>query len=172
MRQPRPVGFAAPYVLAGLYRDGEGVKRNLALAQSWLTKAAAQGDVAAQTMLASLLETGDGVPKDVPRAVTLYKAAAARGHVAAMVALSRLYLNGQGVAHDGVQALVWATTALSTFPAGMPDAIPKDVIEAGVTAKKPLSPADIETANHVAVVCVQTHYRLCDVRPAQTAKSD
>jgi TPR repeat protein len=50
--------------LADLYRDGEGVPRDMNQAAAWYRKAADQGDAAAQGTMGVLYSMGQGVPRD------------------------------------------------------------------------------------------------------------
>jgi TPR repeat protein len=61
-RRAAEQGFAAGQVrLAGLYRDGRGVARDMALAADWYRKAAEAGDAGAQGTLGVLYSMGQGV---------------------------------------------------------------------------------------------------------------
>lgn len=65
--------------LAGLYRDGQGVKQDYSRAVAWAGRATAQGNANGQTTLGYLYDMGYGVPKDAVQALALYRFAAAQG---------------------------------------------------------------------------------------------
>lgn len=62
--------------LGGMYANGRGVKRDLAEAAKWWSRAAEQGHAAAQFSLASLYEQGSGVARDLAAAHRWYSLAA------------------------------------------------------------------------------------------------
>lgn len=64
--------------LGGMYANGRGVKRDLAEAVKWWSRAAEQGYAAAQFSLASLYEKGSGVARDPVAAHKWYSLAASR----------------------------------------------------------------------------------------------
>lgn len=55
---------AAQVAVAGLYRDGLGVRADLALAANWYRRAAEQGDPVAQLNLGEMTARGLGVARD------------------------------------------------------------------------------------------------------------
>jgi len=62
-----------------MYEDGHGVPENDATAVKWYTKAAEQGDAAAQNNLGVMYEDGHGVPQDNVMAYMWWNLAAAQG---------------------------------------------------------------------------------------------
>ena len=65
IRKAAEQGDAVAQSLLGLmYRDGEGVTRDLAEAAQWFRKAAEQGNSGAQYVLGVMYADGDGVAKD------------------------------------------------------------------------------------------------------------
>ena len=93
--------------LGQLYRDGEGVARDDALAAEWFRKAAEQGDAAAQNDLGSLYSAGRGVRKDDAEALRWYRKAADQGHSSGQFNLGLAYDYGRGVAQDSKEAMRW-----------------------------------------------------------------
>lgn len=69
----------AQFYLGWCYKYGEGVKKDLAKAVEWLTKAAEQGYAPAQNALGFCYEFGDGVVKDLKKAIEWYTKAAEQG---------------------------------------------------------------------------------------------
>jgi len=86
----------AQFNLAQAYRLGRGVPVNLALAQSWLKRAATQGHVDAQTTLGLLLFQNNN------RTLGIYwlKAAAAKNDPRALLVYGTALFNGDGVKAD------------------------------------------------------------------------
>lgn len=92
-----------------MYRKGKDFysKKNYAEAVDWLEKAAAQGQVQAQTDLAEMYDEGRGVKQDYERARTLYLAAAERENPKAQNNLAMIYASGNGVDTDYEEAMKW-----------------------------------------------------------------
>ena len=79
---------------------------------AWLTRAAQNGNAAAQNNLAAIYENGiTGVPRNLENAGQLYTLAANQGHGPATLALARMLKEGIGVAPDPVKA--WALASLA-----------------------------------------------------------
>src|SRR5262249_21354830 len=77
-------GYAsAQYNLGVVYKNGQGVPKDLGRAAELYQKAADQGDASAQNNLGVLYENGQGVPKDLGRAAELYQKAADQGDASA-----------------------------------------------------------------------------------------
>lgn len=70
--------------LGGMFYEGIGVERDLALAAKYLTSAAEQGDLRAQAQLALLFAQGEGVEQDYVRAHMWANLAAAAGYAPAL----------------------------------------------------------------------------------------
>jgi len=68
-----------------------GVPKDLSKAIELYTKAANQGNKAAQNNLASMYIHGEGVPKDPSKAIELYTKAANQGDTAAQYELGYMY---------------------------------------------------------------------------------
>lgn len=114
---------AGKYILAGLasiyaqllvgnlYSEGDGVRQDLALAESWWREAANSGHPAAQFYLGQLYTTGRGVSQDDSAAVEWYRKAADKGFAAAQLNLGLMYHLGRGIPQDYVRAHMWYNLA-------------------------------------------------------------
>ena len=90
-----------------MYANGDGVPEDDAKAVEWFSRAAEQGDPAAQNNLGRMYADGEGVPEDDPKAVEWYSKAAEQGNATAQYSLASMYANGHGVPENDVQAFVW-----------------------------------------------------------------
>lgn len=118
-RQAEEMGTPfAQYRYGRVLLEGRGGPRDLAAAQLWLERAAAQNQVAASVLLARLYlsasSSAGGVARDPGRAAVLFRAAAARGNGEAQYYLGLLYGKGVGVAADPVAAFTWLQAAAET----------------------------------------------------------
>ncbi|MEJ0011975.1 MAG: peptidoglycan-binding protein [Bauldia sp.] len=102
---------AAAFEIATRYADGSLVKKDLAKAAEWYTKAAQGGVAVAQYRLGSLYERGQGVAKDLTSAVNWYQRAADQGNVNAMHNLAVLMSEGADAQPDHDKALQWFLAA-------------------------------------------------------------
>lgn len=93
------------------YLTGQGAEQNESRAVRWLTFAAEQGEVTAQSVLGTLYDDGRGVAEDDAQAVRWYRAAAEQGDLAAQFNLGIMYANGNGIAQDDGQAFTWFKAA-------------------------------------------------------------
>ena len=91
-------------LLAELYANGFGVKRDDAKAAEWYRLAADRGDREAMFALAMFRIGGRGGAKNRDEAVKLLAAAAKLGHVAAAYDLALLYIEGQQFPQDFARA--------------------------------------------------------------------
>jgi uncharacterized protein len=108
LRKPAEKGNAqAQYKVGRMYAFGEGVAKDLSLAQDWYRKAAEQQDVQAQIMLGGMYANGEGVPKDLGLAAAWYRKAAEQQDVQAQTMLGWMYANGEGVPKDLGLAAAW-----------------------------------------------------------------
>jgi TPR repeat protein len=82
---------AAAYRLGLMYRDGQGVGKNLRTAISWYRRSADAGYAAAEIAMGDLYAKGQGVPKDAERALAWYQKAADQGDVEGEMALAHAY---------------------------------------------------------------------------------
>ncbi|MFQ5563391.1 MAG: tetratricopeptide repeat protein [Parvularculaceae bacterium] len=78
----------------------------------WITKAAEQNYVQAQTELARMYRAGDHVEQDFAKMVHWYERAAEEGDVGAQLFVADAYAYGQGVEIDLVAAYMWYDIAL------------------------------------------------------------
>lgn len=90
------------YGLAGLYANGEGVKKDSDVALRWLLKAVEQNHKLATRMYAHSLEAGYlDLQKDEKKALALYRQCHDAGEMSCTRRLSRAYRNGElGLAID------------------------------------------------------------------------
>lgn len=96
----------AQYRLGELYRNGTGIKKNLATAYYWYKKSAEQGLVSAQYSLGRAYELGEGVNQDFFAASKWYRLAASFGnHRDSQFSLGQMYFKGRGVEHDYGKAI-------------------------------------------------------------------
>jgi hypothetical protein len=90
-----------------MYGNGQGVKKDEAVAVVWYRKAAEQGYALAQCILGVMYEYGQGVEKDEAEAVTWYRKAAEQGDAWAQNELGSCYENGEGVEKNLSEAIKW-----------------------------------------------------------------
>lgn len=91
-------GFVpAQNFIASMYRDGEGVTKDLQKAAEWYQKSVNEDNALAQFFLASMYEKGHGVTKDTQKAVELYEKSAHQGNAYAQNNLAYMYYQGEGV---------------------------------------------------------------------------
>ncbi len=101
----------AQFGLGAMYRNGEGVPPDPAVAANWYRKAALQGFAQAQYSLGALYQNGVGVAKDDAVAASWYSEAARQGHAQAQYSLAVMYQIGAGVKADLVEAFAWLSLA-------------------------------------------------------------
>jgi TPR repeat protein len=90
-----------------MYKNGEGVARNMPLAVQWLARSAANGSSLGQNNLGGLYRDGKGVNRDFAKAMTYFAASAAQGNAAGQMNLGLMFLYGQGVRQDLARAYMW-----------------------------------------------------------------
>ncbi len=86
---------AAMTLVGELFKEGFGVRRDLAEAARWFRLAAERGNVQAQFALAMASLSGTGVPQDRAAATALLEKAAAAGHAGALFNLGILAIDGE-----------------------------------------------------------------------------
>ena len=86
--------------LGEIYRNGIGIKRNLARAYDYFKKAANAGLADAQNYLGLMFANGEHVQQDSWKAVKWYQKAVDQGHTIAKYNLARCYYYGNGVEED------------------------------------------------------------------------
>ncbi|MBN1510246.1 MAG: SEL1-like repeat protein [Sedimentisphaerales bacterium] len=101
----------AQFLLACMYREGEGVPQDYKEAVKWYMKAAEQENAAAQYLLGYMYREGKGVPQDCGEAVKWYTKAAEHGDAHSQNLLGDMYFEGQRVPQDYKEAVKWYTKA-------------------------------------------------------------
>ena len=137
--QSQPV---AEYWLGTLYERGQGLPKNLALAQQWYAKAAAAGNAKAMYRLGVGYAEGWGGTPDYTSAAKWFAAAAQYGVVDAQFNLAVLYERGSGVTASLKNALTWYSIAAAQGDAQSKARL--DVLSAH------MSPADTAAAQAAA----------------------
>jgi TPR repeat protein len=94
-------------ILGTMYKQGEGVQKDLTEALKYFRKAAEFEVAEAQYNLGYLYALGEGVPKDAAEAVKWFRKAAEQGDPDAQNALGAMYSRGEGVPKDAVEAVKW-----------------------------------------------------------------
>lgn len=102
----------AQTLLGGMYRSGNSVVKDYAIAISWLSKAAEQGVPNAQVALGHHYEKGLGTAQDYSAAVNWYRKAADQGVPMAQTQLGIMYAKGAGVKQDYAMAISWFRKAV------------------------------------------------------------
>lgn len=102
----------AQTLLGSMYRSGNGVVKDYAIAISWLSKAAEQGIPNAQFALGFHYEKGLGTAQDYSAAVNWYRKAADQGAPIAQTQLGIMYAKGAGVKQDYAMAISWFRKAV------------------------------------------------------------
>ena len=87
------------------------MKEDRARAAELYKKAAALGDVSAQTILGVCYYNGDGVAQDYAEAAKWWRKAAEQGFAQAQVSLGACYKHGVGVSQDNDEAIRWLRKA-------------------------------------------------------------
>ena len=94
-------------ILAGLYRNGQGVDQDYGKALEWYEKAAGLGCSYAMNRIALLYYYGNGVEQDYLKAVEWFEKAASLNCEDAMNNIGVMYYNGQGVDQDYGKVMEW-----------------------------------------------------------------
>jgi uncharacterized protein len=97
----------AQHALAILYKDGDGVQKDLTQAARWLERAASLDHVPAMIELGIAAFNGDGVQRDEKRAAKLFREAALRGNPVAQNRYARVLATGRGIDQNSVDACAW-----------------------------------------------------------------
>lgn len=107
--QGAALGNAAAQRQLGIcHLHGQGVGQHVGRAETWLRKAALQGDPESMVLLGNLHGNGtEDLPPSQYEASHWYRAAADLEHREAQHAMGQLYLAGAGVPLDPVQAFRW-----------------------------------------------------------------
>jgi len=94
-----------------LYRLGQGVPKDPAVAVNWYRLAAEQGLDRAQANLGVMYLNGEGVERDYVKAAEWFKRAADQGHAISQYNLALLYDQGLGVEKNRTRAVSWLQRA-------------------------------------------------------------
>jgi hypothetical protein len=120
----------------------------------WYTKAAEQGDAAAQSNLGNMYDNGKGVQQDYKTAVMWYTKAAEQGDATAQSNLGVMYASGEGVPESHIKAYVWWSMAKANG-----NEIAKDNIE---ILKAQMTKEQIAKAQELAAKCYESDYKDCN----------
>ncbi|MBI2385970.1 MAG: SEL1-like repeat protein [Elusimicrobia bacterium] len=114
----------AQALLAFLYHNGQGVKKDPKKAFFWAARAAESGDAPAQRLLGLFYQHGTGTAQDQAQALYWHKKAVEKNDAYAMLNLAAAYENGWGVQADPAAALELCRRALKQqlIPASAADA--------------------------------------------------
>jgi TPR repeat protein len=94
-----------------LYRLGQGVPKDAAVAVNWYRLAAEQGLARAQANLGVMFITGEGIGRDYAMAALWFQRAAEQGHAISQFNLALLYEQGLGVDKNQTRATSWLQRA-------------------------------------------------------------
>lgn len=99
--------YYAPYLLAGMFFEGDAFKQDYTKAVEWYVKAANNGMLMANYLLGIIYYVGDGVEKDYVKARKYFNIMLESGYIDANLfsMLGDLYLYGKGGKKDVVQGL-------------------------------------------------------------------
>lgn len=97
--------------LGKLYKDGNGVEKNIDKALSLLTQSANEGCTGAMESLAKIYLTGDGVNKNGEEAIKWYLKAVNAGKNDYLLDIAFIYLKGKSVSKDVDKAIHYYKTA-------------------------------------------------------------
>ncbi len=102
-------GLRAAQARYGLFLlDGRGgTTKDPQEGESWLRRAALQGDIDAAALVGDLYARGGDLPPNFAEAGMWYRRAAEGGHRAAARALGLMHLNGNGIPKDPEEAARW-----------------------------------------------------------------
>lgn len=108
---PTETELAAP--AARMFQTGYQAlqRQDYPVALHWLTQAAEQGHVTAQSALATMYLKGQGVERDAATAAVWLRKAALQGDMLAAESLGLLFREGVGVDHDDMEAAWWLQRA-------------------------------------------------------------
>jgi len=114
LQQAADTGDAdAQFLLASLYRDGDGVASDPAKAFELAVKSAGQGNANGEWLLGVLYKNGEGTESNMELAAQNFEAAAEQGDPWSQAMLGGFYMNGTGVTQDKANAYKWLSLAAS-----------------------------------------------------------
>jgi len=97
----------AQWLLGDMYKDGEGLPKDMKMALDWWTKAASKGLADAQLSLGDSYAAGQGVPENWSEAVKWWREAANQNLPRAQTGLGLALYSGHGVQEDKAEAAKW-----------------------------------------------------------------
>jgi TPR repeat protein len=97
----------AQLYLGYIYRNGDGVEKDIDKSFEWIKKAADQGYARAQLWLGLFYSYGWGAPRDEAKAVEWIRKAAEQEDTLAQQNLAGFYAYGRGLPKDQAKALEW-----------------------------------------------------------------
>jgi uncharacterized protein len=97
----------AMYLLALMFSDGLGTRKDPGRARAWLERAATGGNGPAMNEIGRMYEHGIGVAKNNALALSWYKRGAESGDAVAMENIGSIYTHGTGVSKDYKIAMDW-----------------------------------------------------------------
>ena len=180
----------AQQALGVMYENGQGVKKDEALAMGLYRQAAAKNNESAQYLLGTILERKAGLTNNQSEALKWYRAAATNGHPSAQFRMGQLELTGiRGAAPDPLKASYWfGLAAMQGDPqsqlqygllimqglAGAPDSVlgymwidiaqglgDNTTIQAALQAAKSLSASELQSAKKMSAQCIKQNYQSC-----------
>lgn len=102
----------AQFFLGQMYRNGQGVEKNLQEAVNWYREAASRNNRLAQYNLGWLYDTGEGVAQNSEEAMAWYAKAARLGDPYAPFNIGAAYYRGRDVPRNPENALFWFEVAI------------------------------------------------------------
>lgn len=103
----------AQYYLAGMYSNGDSVKKDMAKATYWYKESAENGQKHAQYIMGKSYYKGIRVEQDYKKAVELLTKSAKQKVTGAAILLGSIYYSGIGIKKDLVQSYAWGSYACS-----------------------------------------------------------
>lgn len=101
------------HLLASLYFQGHGVKKDLKRAVELFTRAAEKGMRPAQTNLGIIYQSGgEGVERDILKSIEYFMAAGKQGDLQATYHLGQIFRKGDGVKQDYKKAIAYYQRAV------------------------------------------------------------
>ncbi|MFV2060387.1 MAG: tetratricopeptide repeat protein [Gammaproteobacteria bacterium] len=107
LKQAKSGSPKAMFLVARMFENGKGTKKNISAASKWYQRSASQNYAAANAKLGKLYLEGIGVKKNIKKAFSLLNLAAIQGIPAAQFNLAILYELGIGTPKDLQEAIKW-----------------------------------------------------------------
>ena len=99
------------YNVGRMYRDGEGMPKDLTNSVVWFRKSAEGGYAKGQYHLAIAYQGGEGVGKSAEEAAKWFEKSSEQGYAKAQEKLGFIYWKGEGVVRNLVSAHKWLSLA-------------------------------------------------------------